>query len=50
MSLLKYYDRVPSKKQAVTGAADVFTVTFPMKTTTLIKPNQTLFTHVLVND
>lgn len=50
MGLLKFYDRFPSKSQAVSGAANVFIVTFPMKTTKLKKTNQTLFTHVLVND
>ena len=57
---MQFYDRWPSKTTSITGVNE-FTVTFPVKTSTLISIpvlkttvleiiNQTLFTHVLVND
>ena len=50
MGLLKFYDRVPSKASSVTAGTDTYNITFPLKTIKLQMPNQTLFTHVLVND
>ena len=57
---MQFYGRWPSKSTSVTGVNE-FTITFPVKTSTLetgpiLKTtvleiiNQTLFTHVLVND
>ena len=52
MSLLQYYDRIPSKKQAVSAGETTNIINFPLKTYKLITPNQDqkIFTHLLVDD